>query len=175
MVRYVRGAGYYLQSNTNGVQGGVQYGVKSFDSDGFTLGTSWGNISNNDKYVGWNWKAGTGAGSSNTDGSINTTSTSVNTTAGFSISKWTGTGSVATIGHGLGVVPNIVWVKSLSSTQNWLTGHHETGSPTTKQLFLNGTQKQEVMTNGRWNNTAPTSSVFTIGNKYRLMLVLKII
>ena len=90
----VRGAGYFLQSNTNNAQNGsVQYGVKSFDSDGFTLGNSWGNISSGDDYVAWNWKAGNSQGSSNTDGSINTTYTSVNTTAGFSISKYTGTGS----------------------------------------------------------------------------------
>ena len=90
-----------------------QYGYLSGTvSDGFTTtkgsdggadGYGYWNESGR-TYVAWNWKAN-GQGSSNTDGSINTTYTSVNTTAGFSICKYTGTGSAATVGHGLGAVP----------------------------------------------------------------------
>ena len=98
--------------------------LTAFGSDGFTVGTSWGNISNNgNKYVGWNWKAGTGLGSSNTDGSINTTSTSVNTTAGFSISKYTGSGSVATVGHGLGAAPDVT-IRKLNTSDDWYVSYN---------------------------------------------------
>ena len=63
-------------------------------------------------FISWNWKAN-GQGSSNTDGTINTAYTSVNSTAGFSISKYTGTGSAgATFGHGLGVAPKVVIIKN---------------------------------------------------------------
>ena len=90
--------------------------VTSNNADGFVLGddtagpSANSNNQNGKNYVAWNWKAN-GQGSSNTDGSINTTYTSVNTTAGFSISKYTGTGASATIGHGLGVAPNVIITK----------------------------------------------------------------
>ena len=59
-----------------------------------------------------------GQGSSNTDGYTNST-VSVNTTAGFSIVKYTGTGSQTTVGHGLGVVPDMMIIRNLSSTEDW--------------------------------------------------------
>ena len=94
-------------------------GLTSFDSDGFSLGAD-GKSNQGHTYVSWNWKAANSQGSSNTDGSINTTYTSANTTSGFSICKWTGTGSNATIGHGLGVAPSVVMCKRLSGgAQNW--------------------------------------------------------
>ena len=75
--------------------------------------------SNGNTFVAWNWKAN-GAGSANTDGTINST-LSVNTTAGFSIVKWTGNGVAgASIGHGLGVVPKLIIVKRLND--GWLIG-----------------------------------------------------
>ena len=60
-----------------------------------------------DDYVGWNWKLG-GTASSNTDGDV-TTTVSANTTTGVSIVKWTGSGATATIGHGLGKIPNQIY------------------------------------------------------------------
>jgi len=107
----------------------------------------------------WNWKAGTGQGSSNTDGSINTTYTSVNTTAGFSISTYTGTGSNATVGHGLGSVPKMIIVKRTSATDVWRVYHGSIGA--TKHLVLNTTAGDASGSNV-WNDTAPTSSVFSI-------------
>jgi hypothetical protein len=74
----------------------------------------------NESYVAWNWYIETtGSGSSNTDGTINTTSTLVDTNLGLSISKYTGTGANATIGHGLGVVPKFFMVKRLNSRSGW--------------------------------------------------------
>ena len=92
----------------------------SFDSDGFTFASSDGFYNDNgDNYVSWNWKAG-GAGSSNTDGSI-TTNVSANSTAGFSMLTYTGTGSNGTIGHGLGVQPKMVFIKRIDTDgTNWV-------------------------------------------------------
>ena len=77
-------------------------------------------------YVSWNWKAN-GAGSANTDGSINST-VSVNTTSGCSIVSYTGTGSNATVGHGLGVAPSMIITKSLAATQDWCVYHKSLGA-----------------------------------------------
>ena len=156
----VRGATYFLNSDQTYAQQDNAQSLKSFDSDGFTLGTMAGANNNSDTFVSWNWKAGTGAGSSNTDGSINTTSTSVNTTAGFSVSKYTGTGSNATVGHGLGAVPKFIMVKDLGTSIDWLCYHSAIGA--TKNLRLN-TNEQVDTSSTIWYNTEPTSSVFSIG------------
>ena len=112
-------------------------------------------------YVSWNWSAGTAQGSSNTDGTINTTYTSVNTTAGFSISKFTGTGSAATVGHGLGAVPKWYMVKNITTNSlQWRVYHASLGA--TKHLALEATQA-EGTASSVFNNTEPTSTVFSIG------------
>ena len=99
----VRGSTKVIGSNETSAEATVAQGVTSFDSDGFSLGTDASvNGTGAAGIVAWNWLAGGSQGSSNTDGAINTTYTSVNTTAGFSISKYTGTGSSTTIGHRLG-------------------------------------------------------------------------
>ena len=140
-------------------------GFTSLDSDGFTLNGSGagGDTNYNSRtHVAWNWKAG-GAGSSNTDGTINTTSTSVNTTAGFSISTYTGTGSAATVGHGLGVAPKWIIMKNLddSSGHFWVY-HASTGEG--NRLLLNLTNASGANTDFM-NNTAPTTSVFSVKNE----------
>ena len=163
----VRGADKQLQSNSTAAQydysGDANRSLKSFTSDGFTLGTGGGVNNNSDTYVGWNWKAGTGQGSSNTAGSINTTYTSVNTTAGFSISQYTGTGNAGTVGHGLGVAPKMIIIKNISQTTDWVLGHQEldASAPWTKYLKLNDTSA--VLDSPVFNDTAPTNSVFSVG------------
>ena len=152
----VRGVQKAIFSNlTSAEDTNAQY-LTAFGTDGFTVGTNGSINSNGDNYASWNWKAN-GQGSSNTDGSINTTYTSVNTTAGFSISKYTGTGSNATVGHGLGVAPKMIMVKCTSETQDWFVYHNSIG---TNALRLNGNGQSE---GGVWNSTAPTNSVFSIG------------
>ena len=156
----VRGVNQQLQVDSNGAESTYATSMTSFDSDGFTLGAN-NNINyNGNNHVAWCWKAGNSQGSSNTDGSINTTYTSVNTTAGFSISKYTGTGSNATIGHGLGAVPKMILVKRTNTTGNWTMYHNSIGA--TKYIYLNQTAV-EATAAGIWNNTAPTSSVFSVG------------
>ena len=152
----VRLATKQIYSNDNGAEETVAEGLKSFDSDGFTLGTNGDTNASSGSYASWNWKAGTGQGSSNTDGSINTTYTSVNTTAGFSICSYTGTGSNATVGHGLGVAPKIILIKRLSADDNWIVYHNSLGG--TKNLYLDATNA-EATRSDTFNNTAPAMPI----------------
>jgi len=141
----------------------------SFDSDGFTLGANTETNKSSQTYVAWNWKANGGTTSSNTDGSI-TSTVQANTTAGFSIVLYTGTGaSNATIGHGLGAVPKQIWVKNRDAAYNWKVYHAEnTSAPETDYLVLDTTDAT-VDSNTHWNDTAPTSTVFSIGSSNALI------
>jgi len=156
----VRGATKIIYQNLTNAETTQSNGLTAFNSDGFTLGDDGNSNSNNATYASWNWKAGTGQGSSNTDGSINTTYTSVNTTAGFSISTYTGTGSNATVGHGLGVAPKMIIVKQLNSTNYWTVYHKSLSA--NSWLYLD-TNEAVASNTAMWNNTEPTSSVFSIG------------
>jgi len=130
-------------------------------SDGYTLGSSGGFNENSQTYVGWNWKANGGTTSSNSDGSI-TSTVQANTTAGFSIITYTGTGSNATIGHGLGVTPDWVIVKSRSEAQNWEVLHTSLGAVSNQDISLNETTgAQSPNGSVRWNSL-PTSSVINL-------------
>jgi len=154
----VRGVTKILFSNLANAQDTDANSITAFGSDGFSVGSS-GNVNaSGDTYVGWNWKAG-GTASSNTDGTI-TSSVSASTTAGFSIVSWTGTGANATVGHGLGSVPKMIMVKNRASAENWIVGH--TSIDWTKYLSLNTTDVTSTASN-IWQDTTPTSSVFSIG------------
>ena len=163
----VRGATYAIRSDSDAANENTPaYGyINAFDSDGYTMqqgSSDFGRFNDNSNlYVSFNWKAGNAQGSSNTDGSTNTTYTSVNTTAGFSISQYAGSGSAATIGHGLGVAPKLIIVKELTSTDSWVVGHDSLGWG--KNMILNG-QNAEYSDSTIWNGTAPTSSVFSVGS-----------
>jgi len=158
LVDAVRGATKYILANDTQAEVTSSNYVSSFNSDGFTVGSDAG--VNRGSMVAWNWKAGTGQGSSNTDGSINTAYTSVNTTAGFSISSYTGTGNVATVGHGLGVKPDFVIIKELSNANSWFVYHQSLGA--THYLYLNDTDASAANSNF-FQNTEPTSTLCTIG------------
>jgi len=160
----VRGVGKNIQSNSTAAEetNNSSGYLSAFDSDGFTLsqGSSNGDRVNGAyNYVGWNWKAN-GQGSSNTDGSINTTYTSANTTSGFSISTYAGTGSAATVGHGLGAVPKMIIVKRLNGASDWMVYHESIGND--HRLRLNTTAAKQD--NPVWNDTTPTSSVFSMND-----------
>ena len=165
-----RGVTKELSSDSTAVETTDANGLTSFDADGFGLGTGAGGYNDNlENFVAWQWLAGGGAGSSNEDGSTNTITTTVNDTAKISLGTYTGTGypntATATIGHGLGVVPQLVIVKNTDSTQNWMVyaeGTKDVTDPETDYLMLNfttaATDHQDV-----WNDTAPTTTVFSIG------------
>jgi hypothetical protein len=155
----IRGTNKIIFTDSNGVELTDANRVTSFNSDGFTVGTDGSTNTNTNDYVSWNWKAN-GQGSSNTDGTINTTYTSASTTSGFSICQWTGSGANATIGHGLGVVPKMIMVKNLATTDSWNVYHESMGN--NKRVFLDTTGDQST-TSDAWNSTSPTTSVFSVG------------
>ena len=153
----VRGNTKAIFSNTKGAEETSSERIKSFDSDGFTIGNAGDTNTSSRTFVTWNWKAG-GSASNNTDGST-TTSVSNNSTAKFSIGTYTGTSSAATIGHGLGAAPGIIIVKNRSSgTRDWAV-YHRNLSGTNKYLKFNESVVEQT-DSATWNNTTPTSSVF---------------
>mgnify|MGYP003121513450 CR=1 FL=1 len=162
----VRGVNMRLQPNATDAEvdrSSNNDELKSFNSDGWTLGTFNSNVTGaGNSCVSWNWKAG-GSASSNSNGSI-TSSVSANTTAGFSIVAYTGNETAgATVGHGLGAVPQTYWVKSRSVADGWRIYHDKVSSdPETDYLILNATNAN-ADSHGYWNDTAPTSSVFSLG------------
>jgi len=156
----VRGDTKYLQSQSTTAEITSSSAVKSIDSDGFTTGTSTTVNSNGETYVAWNWLAG-GTGVSNTDGSI-TSTVSANTTAGFSIATYTGNGtSGANFGHGLGVKPSCVIVKSRSlGTQNWqFVSKALSATPFASGNYLKLNSTDGMGTNTAVWNAEPTSSL----------------
>jgi hypothetical protein len=152
----IRGALYRLQSSSSNASTSTTGTVTGWTSDGFSLGTS-DEVNGTYNYASWNWKAN-GQGSSNTDGSINTTYTSANTTSGFSISTYTGTGANATIGHGLGVAPQVVIYKRTNTTGNWFMYNKNIGN--TKYLNLDATSA--VQTYNVFQNTDPSSTLLYV-------------
>jgi len=154
----VRGVNSQLYSNDSTAEGTLTNNIQSFDSDGFTLGTNSDVNGSSDTYASWSWLA-SNTTASNTDGSI-TSTVSANTTAGFSIVSYTGTGANATVGHGLGVAPKMVIVKSRSGAYDWLVYHDSIGNG--KAVKLN-TTNAELTSSVYWNSTSPTSSVFSLG------------
>ena len=149
---------YLMCNNTNeSSSGSGNTLVSALDADGFSIGNNDQVNANTASFVAWNWKAN-GAGSSNEDGSI-TSTVSANTTAGFSIVKYTGTGSADTIGHGLGAVPKMIISKRLDTTSYWITYHEAIGND--KELYLNDTSAASAAAN-TWNSTTPTSSVWSV-------------
>jgi hypothetical protein len=132
----VRGATKLLYSSLTNAEATEATSLTSFNSDGFSLGSANGVNSNADNHVAWNWKAN-GAGVSNTAGTI-TSTVSANTTSGFSVVSYTGNGSNgATIGHGLGVAPKMVIVKSRSNAGDWAVYHASLTAG--NMVFLNTT------------------------------------
>ena len=155
----VRGVTKILYSNDTSGQGTAATSLTSFNSDGFSCGGETETNQNGGTYASWNWKAN-GAGSSNTDGTINST-VSVNATSGFSIVSYTGSGSNGTVGHGLGSTPNVYIIKKLNGASTWLTYHSALGIG--YHLGLNNGTAQNANDATFANNTAPNSSVVSLG------------
>lgn len=160
----VRGATKYVRSNTTNAESTAS-GVTAFNSNGFTLGSAGETNQSGIEYYANSWKAN-GQGSSNTDGTINSTYTSASATSGFSIVQYVGTGSNATVGHGLGVAPQVVMVKQTNTTKDWMI-YHKFSNPdgTGAQYYLHLNNVDSRASNAAiWNNTDPTSSVFSLGS-----------
>ena len=131
--------------------------LKSFNSDGFVLGTDSGINQSSQTFVSWNWKAG-GSASNNTDGN-KTISLSVNTTAGFSVGTYAGTGQDSTIGHGLGAVPDWLMIKNRSSgSRKWQLWHN--GLTGTNKYLAIDRSDAELTDSASWDNTAHSNTVW---------------
>ncbi len=166
-----RGATKYLSSNTPAVEGTLTQGLTAFNANGFSLGTDATLVNSStggaNSYIAWQWKAGTGAVANNA-GTV-TSQVNANTTAGFSIVSYTGTGTNnPTIGHGLGVVPAMIILKARTPVEvNWLVYHKNmgagyfmnlndiTGTPPSGRKLISNTSAGAV-------GTSPSASTFTI-------------
>ena len=152
---------------------GSNNGVYQFNSDGFNVGTFGRGVNDVSKtYVAWCWKAN-GATTTTNDASATSVGTidsvyQANTSAGFSIVTWTGTGSNGSIAHGLGVVPDLIISKSRGHAENWAVYHKNSNStPEDYYLALDDTR---AATDSAvvWNDTAPTSTVISIGTQDKI-------
>jgi len=161
-----------LCSNDTSAEGTVSasYGyLSSFDSNGFTgtAGSSGQNAyfdTNAKTYVAWQWKANGGTTASNSDGSV-TSTTQVNSDAGFSIVTFTSAASSGTgifsVGHGLGQIPAMVITKSRDSTSNWWSWHKGLtgGNSNTSYIVALERITAEASYSNAWG-AGMTSSVF---------------
>ena len=159
----VRGATKALHSNSNSAETNQPDGLIAFNSDGFTVDTSWGNYATGNGYVSWNWLGGNGT-ASNSNGSI-TSTISANATAGFSIVKWTGSGSSATLGHGLGATPKLIIVKNRTDTVNWFLYNHSVITPSsTNKIFMTLNDSRAIESNGTATTfTSVSDTTFGVG------------
>ena len=158
----VRGSSLGLSTNSTDPEQtrGSNY-LTSFDSNGFTTGNAIASDSA-DGVVAWSWLA-SNTTASNTDGSV-TSTVSVNTTAGFSICKFTNPSSAInfTFGHGLGVAPRMFIMKGLN-TSNWQVYHESMGNTNMIQLNYSSTKSSAA---NWWNSTSPSSTVCTVGSDF---------
>ena len=160
----------------------------TFDSDGFSIGTDNSCNESGNTIVAWDWKAGGGpttdnveaagatptAGSVKIDGSnlgsalagtIAATRLSANTTSGFSIVKYTGTGSLATVAHGLSQAPELIIVKQIPTSSNWAVGATPVYSGWTGRAGELNSTGAKSSSSDYWDDTPPSPSVFTIGTE----------
>ena len=156
----VRGVEKYIECDTTQIETTDAQGLQSFNADGFTVGDA-NPINHNLKdIICWNWKAGTTTGL--TGGTITPDAYSINTTSGFGMYKYGGNStSGATIAHGLGKTPKMIFIKNLDIADEWIVYHNSIGN--TKYMILSTTAAQTTASN-IWNDTSPTSTVFSLGN-----------
>ena len=153
----VRGVPKNLYSNSTNAEDTGNL-MSAIISDGFTVQTDGSVNFNGSTYVAWNW-LGANTTVSNTSGSI-TSTVSANTTSGFSIVSYTYTSGSVTVGHGLGVAPSMIIVKTRSQSDNWRVYHKSLGN----SAFVSFTTAAQTTGSTAWNSTSPTSSVFSLGS-----------
>ena len=145
----VRGAEKPLVSNTNGAEQSTSgAGITAFNSDGFSLSASswWNENQNSITEVAWTFRKAPKF---------------------FDVVQYSGTGSARTVSHSLGSVPGMIMIKNLSQSDNWAVYHRgaDSSAPEDKYLILN-TNAAVADSADWWNDTAPTSSVFTVGTDH---------
>jgi len=160
-----RGIYKEINSNDNTVETTDVDTLQRFLKQGALIGDDVRVNTFNENYVYWDWFIeATGSGTANTDGATDTTLTLVDTTSGFSIGKYQGTGSTTTFGHGLGAVPAFMSFRNVEAEENWRVYHKDnTAAPETEYLsWANDAATTDLDTT--FNDTAPTSTVFTVGS-----------
>jgi hypothetical protein len=159
----VRGVNNELNSNTTDFEytRPAPGSLTAFNSDGFDLNTAIGVNASSTTYAAWTWDAGSST-VTNTQGSISS-QVRANASAGFSVVTYTSSSSVSTVGHGLGVAPYLIITKNRSVSNTWWTYHNAIGN--TKAMRLDTTDAQTTISS-TWNNTSPTSTVFTVGGEW---------
>ena len=140
-----RGDHHLLASDTSAAEVDVDPdGVTSFNSDGYSItgtGGSYGNRDTND-HVGWTFRKAAGF---------------------FDVVTYTGNVTNRAISHNLGSEPGMIIVKNTADAENWIVYHRSnTGAPETDYLLLDATNAT-ADDSGVWNDTAPTSTEFTVG------------
>ena len=155
----VRGTTSRIYTNKTDPQDTDATALLTFEANGFDLDTTDGNYNGSgNSYIAWQWHTTGGTSGSNTDGS---TSSTVSANVATSVVQYTGTGSAATVGHGLGSAPKMVIVKQRGATRDWPV-YHSGLTSAGYTLFLNSTLGETALSS-TWNSTAPTSSVFSVG------------
>ena len=161
-------AGDYIRTNTSDQLSNSGEMFKSITGTGFTVGTRGEVNENSQTYVNWSWKGG-GTPSANNVGAT-ASSVSANTTSGFSVVKWTGTGSATTLGHGLGATPELIIIKNLTDNVNWMFFARSMIAPgaTNKEFFeLNATAGLQA--NGSATTfTSTSNTTFGVGTDNKL-------
>ena len=137
--------------------------LTAFNTDGYSIGTFAAINSSSYTFFTAAWSAGN-SGSSNTDGSINTATTFANQTAGMSVGTYTGTGSVATVGHGLGATPDFVVVFSQSYGDHKIGVNWETGVTQFAERIV-WDKVDDAFAASTNCITAGSSTTFTIGSE----------
>jgi len=176
-----RGTGRHLASSSAAVEVGLNsqygylgtFGQADGTEDGFVLrgGSTNSNYvaQSTDKYVSWNWRVNGGTASTNSDGSANST-VQVNQTLGMSQVLYTGNASGAgaeqTIGHGLGVIPDVILFKARDYGGTWYMYHKDLDTPNDNHLYLAGTNAEVTSSNDYMNRVGPTDAVFSLGYEF---------
>ena len=137
--------------------------ILSIQSDGFTIGDDTDTMNKDSQtFANWCWKANGGTTTTN-DASSTSVGTidsvyQADTTAGFSIVTFTGTGSAGTIAHGLGSTPQVIITKDRGATENWIMHHHTLGATFIMRMDNNVVKVDAAS----YNDTLPASTVFSV-------------
>ena len=157
----VRGVGKYMRSNANDTETSIADTLQAFETDGFEIGADSRLNTNNDPVIAWCWKAGNANTAFSESGNNPAGTHRANVPAGFSIVSYVGTGSAGTVSHGLGAAPELMLIKNTGVNDNWAVYFGDN----TDYAILNTTAGRADSANW-WNDTSPTSSVFTVGTDH---------
>ena len=150
-----RGTSKRIYSNSTAAEESHTDRVTAFNSDGFSLGSSSLVNTNTYNYAAWQWKANGGTTATNTTGSIDSV-VQANTDAGMSIVTYTGTGGNITVGHGLGVAPSAIIIKSRSNASPWVVWTAGMAG-TTSVMELNTAGAEQTVSNYWYNGFSSTT------------------